>query len=414
MLYIYTQICTFALLIIIIYTNTIILKKRIAIVGGGAAGFFCAIRLKELCPAAEVTIFERHKQVLRKVAISGGGRCNCTNTFNAVKDLSNAYPRGATLLKRLFKQFSPHDAFQWFEAHGVPLVIQPDECVFPQAQDSKAIIDCFLRETRKHGISIIPERHIDTPSDLLSEYTDVVVTVGGLQHSRLNLTEEPTPCVPSLFTFNIADPALHELMGIVVENTIASIPGTKLKATGALLLTHWGMSGPAILKLSSYAAPHLAEHNYQAPLSVNWTGETNTETIRNHITHIFQSHSPHKLIDNVHPYNINARLWSYLLQKIDLAGKPIGDIGKKGTNKLIETLSNDKYLIASRSHYKDEFVTCGGIPLSSINKHTLESLTTPHLYFAGEVLDIDGITGGFNFQAAWTTADAVARAISKE
>lgn len=388
------------------------LKKTVAIIGGGAAGFFCAIRLKELLPTTDVTIFEQQHKVLAKVAISGGGRCNCTNSFAAIRDLSQAYPRGATLLKRLFKQFSPQDAYEWFESHGVPLVIQSDECVFPKAQDSQVIIDCFMQQARKHNINIVYGRRIDDPITLLNDFTDVVVTVGGMQHSRLQLPTPLSTPVPSLFTFNIHDDALHQLMGIVTENTITSISGTKLKADGPLLITHWGMSGPSILKLSSYAARHLAEQNYQAPLSVNWTGETNTEKVRETLVEILENQSDKRLIDNIHPYGLNSRLWQYLLHKIQLDGKHIGDIGKKALNRIIETLTNDQYHIASRCHYKDEFVTCGGVPLDSINKHTLESLTTPHLYFAGEVLDIDGITGGFNFQAAWTTADAVARAIT--
>ena len=387
--------------------------KKVSIIGGGAAGFFCAIRLKELSPATDVTIFEQQHKVLAKVAISGGGRCNCTNSFAAIRDLSQAYPRGATLLKRLFKQFSPQDSYAWFENHGVPLVVQPDECVFPKAQDSQAIIDCFMQQVRKHNINIVYGRRIDDPISLLNDFTDVVVTVGGMQHSQLQLPTPLSTPVPSLFTFNIHDDALHQLMGIVTETTITSIPGTKLKADGPLLITHWGMSGPSILKLSSYAARYLAEHNYQAPLSVNWTGETNAEKVRENLVEIMESQSDKRLIDNIHPYGLNSRLWQYLLHKIQLDGKHIGDIGKKALNRIVEALTNDQYAIASRCHYKDEFVTCGGVPLDTINKHTLESLTTPHLYFAGEVLDIDGITGGFNFQAAWTTADAVARAIAK-
>ncbi len=386
--------------------------RRVAIVGGGAAGFFCAIRLKELCPECSVTIFERQRKVLFKVKISGGGRCNCTNTFTGIRNLNEAYPRGSALMKRLLKQFSERDAFEWFEEHGVPLTIQEDECVFPKAQDSHAIIDCFMREVERRGIEVVTGKRIDKPTELFAQYCDVVVTVGGMQHSQLILPDELMPCVPSLFTFNINDKALQRLMGIVTEQTIASIPGTKYKATGPLLITHWGMSGPAILKLSAYAARHLAECNYQAPLSLNWTGETNSENIRSYIINIVENNSAKKLIDNIRPYELNARLWQYLLQKTLLAGRPLGEIGKTAINRIVEVLSNDRYTIDSRCHYKDEFVTCGGVSLESINKHTLESLSTPHLYYAGEVLDIDGITGGFNFQAAWTTADAVARGIA--
>lgn len=378
---------------------------RNAIVGGGAAGFFCAIRLKELMPEAEVTIFEQQRKVLAKVEISGGGRCNCTNTFRDVTDLSQVYPRGAKLLKRLFKQFGPRDAFQWFESHGVPLVVQDDQCVFPEAQDSHAIIDCFLSLCHHYGIRIVTGKKITDPASLLSDYDNVIVTIGG--------TPRGAGCVPSLFTFNIADKALHDLMGLVVENAIASIPGTKFRTEGALLITHWGMSGPAILKLSSHAARHLAEANYHSPLAINWTGETNTEIVRTEICELLSLNEA-KLIDNVRPYNLQARLWTYLLTKAGINGRRISEIGKKQLNRLIELLTNDQYTISSRCHYKEEFVTCGGIPLSSVNASTLEDKSTPHLFYAGEVLDIDGVTGGFNLQAAWTTADAVARAITEK
>ena len=371
---------------------------KTAIVGGGAAGFFCAIRLKEMCPEAEVTIFERQRRVLAKVEISGGGRCNCTNTFAEVTDLRQVYPRGAHLLKRLFKQFGPQDAFAWFERHGVPLVVQADQCVFPKAQDSHAIIRCFLHEADRFGVELKLGQKIEQPERLLSVYDNVVVTTGGGNG------------VPSLFTFRIADETLHSLMGIVCSEAFCSIPGTKFRAQGPLLITHWGMSGPAILKLSSYAALYLAEHHYEAPLSVNWVGETNAEVVRAYIINIIESNAG-KVIDNVRAFGIHARLWTYLLAKNRLNGKRCNEIGRKGLNQLVETLTNDSYHIASRSPYKDEFVTCGGIPLDTVDSRTLESKQTPHLYYAGEVLDIDGITGGFNFQAAWTTADAVARGI---
>ena len=388
--------------------------SNVAIIGGGAAGFFCAIRLKELCPDISVTIFEKQHKVLAKVAISGGGRCNCTNTFASIRDISQAYPRGATLMKRLLKQFSPQDTVSWFESHGVPLVVQPDDCIFPKAQDSRAIIDCFMQQARRHHINIVYGKKIDDPTTLFSEYTDVVVTVGGLQHNSLQLPIPLAEPIPSLFTFNIDDGELHALMGIVTENVMVSIPGSKLKAEGPLLITHWGMSGPAILKLSSYAARYLAEQNYSSPLSVNWTGETNTDIVRQYIINIIKQQSDKKLIDNIHPYGLNSRLWQYLLHKVQLNGKRIADVGSKAINRITETLTNDQYRIVSRCHYKDEFVTCGGISLDAVNKHTLESLAIPHLYFAGEVLDIDGITGGFNFQAAWTTADAVAKGVVKK
>ena len=380
-------------------------RPSLAIVGGGAAGFFLAINAKELMPELDVTIFEQQHKVLAKVEISGGGRCNCTNTFADVSDLRQVYPRGANLLKRLFKQFGPADASQWFEQHGVPLTIQEDQCVFPEAQDSHAIIDCFLREAKRQGVHLCLGKKVENPETLLQNFDFVAVTVGGTPHKE--------GCVPSLFTFTIHDASFTSLQGLVVDDAIVHIPSTSFRAQGPLLITHWGMSGPAILKLSSHAARHLAEQHYQSPLLVNWTGENNAEAVRLQIISLLEQNAS-KRIDNLHPYGLQARLWTYLLGKAGLQGKRCSEVGKKGINCLVNLLTNDTYQIAGRSPYKDEFVTCGGIPLDSVDKSTLESKTTPHLFYAGEVLDIDGITGGFNFQAAWTTAYTVARGIKRK
>lgn len=377
-------------------------RPTLAVIGGGAAGFFLAINAKELMPELDVTIFEQQHKVLAKVGISGGGRCNCTNTFADVTDLRQVYPRGATLLKRLFKLFGPADAYRWFETHGVPLTIQPDQCVFPEAQDSHAIIDCFLREAKRHGIRLRLGTKVDDPQALLHAFDFVAVTIGGTPHKE--------GCVPSLFTFTIKDTALTALQGLVVDDVLVHLPSTPFRAQGPLLITHWGMSGPAILKLSSHAARHLAAQYYQSPLCINWTGETNTEAVRLHIVYIIEQNAQ-KLIDNTRPYPLQARLWDYLLQKAQLQGKRCNELGKKGLNRLVNLLTNDTYQIEGRSPYKDEFVTCGGIPLDAVDKTTLQSKQTPRLYYAGEVLDIDGVTGGFNFQAAWTTAYAVAKGI---
>ena len=247
---------------------------KTAVVGGGAAGFFLAVNLKEMMPDMEVVIFERSHHVLAKVEVSGGGRCNCTNSFASVSDLSQVYPRGHRLLKRLFNNFDYQDAYRWFEEHGVPLVTQEDQCVFPQAQDSHAIIDCFLSLARRYHIEIRKGVHVDS-LDQLSDFDDVVVTTGGSPKGEglrwlAALGHEIEAPVPSLFTFSIADEHLHALQGTVVNDVTAMIAGTKFRATGPLLITHWGVSGPAILKLSSHAARHLAEHQYQASLSVRW------------------------------------------------------------------------------------------------------------------------------------------------
>ena len=387
---------------------------KTAIVGGGAAGFFLAINLKEMCPQMDVTILEGSKRVLAKVEISGGGRCNCTNSFEDVNDLQSVYPRGHRLLKRLFKQFDYRDAYQWFEYRGVKLTTQEDHCVFPQSQDSHTIINLFLCEARRLGIAIKTGCKVSS-LDELADYDFVAVTMGGKpQIDGLRWLNQPLESpVPSLFTFNINDAQMRQLMGTVVDAT-AMIPGTKMRASGPLLVTHWGMSGPCILRLSSYAARWLSEHDYKQPLAINWTNSKENE-VQEQLAALRQQHAQ-KQLTTIRPFDLPQRLWTYLTEKA-LGGRakaPWGSLNQKEMNRLTNTLINDTYQIAGRAPFKDEFVTCGGVSLAAVNPSTLESRTHPHLYFAGEVLDIDGVTGGFNFQAAWTTAYAVATAISTQ
>ena len=384
---------------------------KTAVVGGGAAGFFLAINLKEMCPQMDVTILEASKRVLAKVEISGGGRCNCTNSFEDVVDLQSVYPRGHRLLKRLFKVFDYRDAYQWFEHRGVKLTTQEDHCVFPQSQDSHTIINLFLNEAHRLDITIKTCCKVNSLDDL-SDYDFIAITTGGMKNSSLFTLHSSLiiPPVPSLFTFNINDAQLRNLMGTVVDAT-AMIPGTKMRASGPLLITHWGMSGPCILRLSSYAARLLSEQQYQMPLSVNWTSLKENE-VQEELLAFCRQHAQ-KQLTTMRPFDLPQRLWSYLTEKA-LAGRahaPWGSLNQKELNRLTNMLINDTYQIAGRAPFKDEFVTCGGIDLSAVNPSTLESREHPHLYFAGEVLDIDGVTGGFNFQAAWTTAYTVATAI---
>ena len=397
---------------------------KTAIVGGGAAGFFTAINLKEMDPDMDVVIYERSSRVLKKVEISGGGRCNCTNSFAQVRDLSHVYPRGHRLMKRLMKQFDQKDAYAWFESRGVSLTTQADDCVFPVSQDSHSIISCFLRECKRLGVEI--RNNVEISSlESLAEYDFVVVTTGGMSRSQVDggLFDgvgiiDP---VPSLFTFNIADEALRGLMGLVVEDATVMIPGTKMKSSGALLITHWGMSGPAVLRLSSYGARLLAEHGYRMPLIVNWVGRTEEE-VKAELVEITMR-NPQKQLGSVRPFGLPGRLWDYLLAK-SLGERNNGrwiSLNKKELNRLVNVLSVDAYEIAGRAPFKDEFVTCGGVSLSCLNASTLEfvdkrreagQLTGPRRFFAGEVVDVDGVTGGFNFQAAWTMGYAVAKAIA--
>ena len=393
----------------------------IAIIGGGAAGFMAAIMARRTNPSSKVTIFERAQKVLAKVEITGGGRCNVTNSFAAITDLKQAYPRGYMLMKRLMKTFSHEDTFKWFEKHGVPLVTQEDECVFPKAQDSHAIIDCLVRQANELGVTIycrhrLVDIHKMEDGRLKLEFDNstqrifhrTIITTGGSPNGRgLHYLERlghkiETP-IPSLFTFNIKDRAFCDLMGTVVDPVVMAIPGTKLRAQGALLVTHWGMSGPAILKLSSYAARTLAENDYKAPLAISWTGELTRQEVEENLLKL-QTANPRKQVATLHPFGLPSRLWLYILSKLDIdAVKPWAEIGRKTLNRMIETLVNDQYTIAGKGAFRDEFVTCGGVSLSSVNSKTLESKVCPNLFFAGEVLDIDAITGGFNLQAAWTT-----------
>ena len=391
---------------------------RTAIIGGGAAGFFLAVNLKEMMPEMDVTVFERSQRVLTKVEVSGGGRCNCTNSFANVSDLQQVYPRGHRLMKRLFNVFNYKDAYEWFELHGVPLVTQDDDCVFPKAQDSHAIIDCFLSLARRYGVRICTGEKITSLSQL-EDFDNIAVTTGG-SPSRKGLEwlsasgHETEPPVPSLFSFSVADKQLQSLQGLVVNDVTATLSGSKLRADGPLLITHWGVSGPAILRLSSYAARYLAEREYLSPLSIRWVQLTEEE-IRDVIKEQQMLHAQ-KQLSSYCPFGLQQRLWAYLLQKSleQRASIRWAEINKKDINRLVNVLQNDVYEIAGRAPFKDEFVTCGGVSLKAVNLSTLESRHVPHLYFAGEVLDIDGVTGGFNFQAAWTTAYTVATSISRQ
>ena len=388
---------------------------KTAVIGGGAAGFFLAVNLKEAVPEMAVTIFERSNHVLSKVAVSGGGRCNCTNTFADVRDLSAVYPRGHRLMKRLFKSFDYRDAYAWFERHGVPLVVQEDQCVFPAAQDSKAIIDCFLSLARRYQIEIRQGEKISSLAEL-SDYDFVAVTTGGSPTGEglkwlAALGHELEPPVPSLFSLRVGNEGLCGLTGTVVNDVSVHLPGTKFRAEGPLLITHWGVSGPAILKLSSYAARHLAEQGYAVPLSVNWL-QSDEAIVLSALTEM-TIRQPQKQLPTFNPFGLSQRLWNHLLSETLGVRSQIrwSEMNRKDMNRLTNTLVNTTYSVVGRAPFKDEFVTCGGVSLKGVNPATLESRHVPHLYFAGEVLDIDGITGGFNFQAAWTTAYVVQQSI---
>lgn len=394
---------------------------RIAVIGGGAAGFFSAISVKKHHPDSLVTIFEKSQKVLSKVKVSGGGRCNVTNGTTSISELSKGYPRGEKQLKKAFSQFNTKDTWEWFESRGVELYTQPDNRVFPKTNDSQTIVDCLFAETKRLGIDLqlgVGVSSIESKEDKLElafqgetkprTFDKVIVATGGNPNRKgfewlEKLGHKIQQPVPSLFTFNMPSESIKELMGVSVENTLVSVQGTKLKSDGPLLITHWGMSGPAILKLSAFGARTLSELGYNFMVQVNWAGEVNNELVLNELRNITEEH-PNKLLSSVKPFKLPERMWLYLLNRCDIpATKKWNELGRKGLNKLVNILTNDIYEVKGKTTFKEEFVTCGGVSLESVNFKTMESRVVPNLYFAGEVLDVDGITGGYNFQAAWTT-----------
>ena len=394
--------------------------NQVAIIGGGAAGFFAAIHVKINHPAAVVTIYEKSKKTLSKVKISGGGRCNVTNATFSIADLARNYPRGHRQLKKVFHQFDVHDTIRWFEARDVPLVTQSDRCIFPKSQNSQTIIDTFLEACKDLDIGIKTDHHLTGLKKVTNHFelhfrdkavvaSKVILTIGGQPKIKgfdcLQATGHTIiPPVPSLFTFNMPQEPVRELMGIVVDPVTTRIQGTKLVEEGPLLITHWGMSGPAILKLSAWGARILEEKKYRFNLQVNWMHHLNHDDVQAKLKAEVEKHRQKK-IGNQKIVRMPGRLWDFLIQKVDLpTSKRWQDISKKELNRLTNVLVNDIYQVEGKTTFKEEFVTAGGVSLDEVDFNTMESRKVPGLYFAGEGLDIDGITGGFNFQAAWSTA----------
>ena len=363
---------------------------------------------------------------MAKLSITGGGRCNLTNDFQGIKSLGEAYPRGERVMKRALKAFSNDDTIAWFTAHGVPCVLQEDHCWFPQSQDAMDVVRCLQRGmkgselrlnepvrsvSKDRGSFELAIKMADAPSNEPLPFDAVVVTTGGAAKGMPfleGLGLEMVPPVPSLFTFNIPDKSLTSLMGLVVKAQIG-LQGTPFKADGPLLITDWGLSGPATLKLSSHAARYLAENGYKGTVAINWLSRNENE-VRDWLQKT-ASDNPQKLLSSVHP--VQQRLWEHLLDRAGLR-KDLrwAELGSKGLNRLTAVLTNDSYPLSGKSKFREEFVTAGGVALSNIDLNTLESKQHPGLFFAGEVLDIDAITGGFNLQAAWSTGYVCAKSIS--
>lgn len=391
----------------------------ILVLGGGGAGFFAAISAAEAAPGARVLLLEKSRNFLSKVKVSGGGRCNVTCGEDDPKKLPAFYPRGGRMLGRLYYEFGPLQVKEWFTKRGVRLKTEADGRVFPVTDSSQTVIECLLLETQKcriiaePGADALSLRKTDTgfevalrTGEIIQAKRVIVATGGSPKEEGLlwlkELGHEIVSPLPSLFTFNAPGNPLCQLMGVSVPEAHVRIGGTKFDYSGPLLVTHWGVSGPAVLKLSAFAARELAAMQYTFTALINWTGLTQAEF--SGALHRALSDSPKRLAENVVPPGIPASLWRFLLAHSGIAETALAEqVGKKQFNRLVEAGCNFSLPVRGKTTFKEEFVTTGGISLDSVHAKTLESKIVPGLYFAGEVLDIDGITGGYNFQAAWTT-----------
>ena len=390
---------------------------NIAVIGGGAAGFMAAITAKEYSPDSKVVLFEKSNKVLSKVKISGGGRCNVTHACFSISKLSKNYPRGEKFLKKAFHQFYTKDTLDWFEKRGVKLKTEADNRMFPESNDSQTIVDCLFDQLDKLNIPLNYQSSIqkitrDEQGSLdlhinnnILNFDKVIIATGGSPNKKglqwLNdLGLQTVDPVPSLFTFNMPSEKIKELMGVVATNASVRVQESKVKQDGQLLITHWGMSGPAILKTSAWGARILAQKNYQFEVQVNWANlpESQYQEI------IQENLKSKRSISNKNPFGLPNRLWLFILDKLNVNHDLTwNNLNKKSINRLVNSLFCDTYKVLGKTTFKEEFVTCGGVALTEINPITMESKIQKGLYFCGEILDIDGVTGGFNFQSAWTT-----------
>jgi len=401
----------------------------LVVVGGGAAGFFCAVNAAKMNPELKIAIVEKTSKLLSKVKVSGGGRCNVTHDEMDIISLTKFYPRGQNFLKKAFHHFGPSNTVEWFAQRGVLLKVEKDGRMFPSSNTSQTIIDCFIKEANNGNVSIFMNASVDQLEKendywILKEKggrswnaKNVCVTSGGFNKleqyewlSRLGLKVELP--VPSLFTFNMPKNDITSLMGLSVPSATIKIIGTKLASTGPLLITHWGLSGPAVLKLSALGARILAEKNYQFSILVNWLSDYTEETLREDWATI-RNKQGHSLLVHKNPFGLPSRLWEYFLKEADIDNKTYwSDLKSNMQNKLIQLLTAHSFVVGGKTTFKEEFVTCGGIALSEIDVNTMQSKRLLGLYFAGEILDVDGVTGGFNFQNAWTTGYIAAKNIA--
>jgi hypothetical protein len=393
---------------------------KIAIIGGGAAGCFAAANIAPV-PGLEVTVFEKTGKVLQKVKASGGGRCNVTHNCFDVPDLLERYPRGRQLLRKTLYRFGPQDTIEWFRSRGVQLKAESDGRMFPVTDDSQTIIDAIWQAMMRNGVQVLYHRSVTAivpENDAFRlQFADgtiyhadrVLVTSGGYPKidqfgwlARLGHTIAAP--VPSLFTFNLPGQEVTQLMGVAVPNATVKIEGTKITQSGPLLITHWGMSGPAVLKTSAWAARELAEKEYRFAILVNWLFDTTDNELKVTIADLRRDNGK-QLVHNRNPFDLPRRLWEYLLQQCGIAeAQRWAELPAAAQNKLVEHLLRNRYTVQGKTTFKEEFVTSGGISLAEIDAQTMQSRIVKGLYFAGEVMDVDGVTGGFNFQHAWSSA----------
>ncbi len=393
--------------------------KQIAIIGAGAAGCFAAANIP-FQDGVQVTVFEKTGKVMQKVKVSGGGRCNTTHALFDVPELVTRYPRGKQLLKKSLYRFSPEKTIDWFARRGVKLKAEADGRMFPITDDSQTIIDCVWQQMMQNKVQVKYHKSIDkitkTGEQIQLHFNDdttfladkVLIACGGFpkqdQYKWIVETGHTiqTP-VPSLFTFNMPKHPITELMGVVVPDATVRITGTKILEHGPLLITHWGMSGPAVLRTSAWAARELSERNYEFNIQINWLLDVTEEELKEQLLDIRREQGKQS-VGNKNPFNLPKRLWEYQLQHAGI-NEDIkwGELPAAAQNKMINFLIRDAYDVKGKTTFKEEFVTCGGVKLSEIDPQTLESRVMKGLYFAGEILDVDGITGGFNFQHAWSS-----------
>jgi predicted Rossmann fold flavoprotein len=407
-------------------------QRQIIIAGGGAAGFFAAIACAEADPSCAVTIYEATAHPLAKVKVSGGGRCNVTHACFEPRELVKRYPRGSRELLGAFHRWQPRDTVAWFAQRGVELKTEADGRMFPATDDSQTIVDCLEGAARRAGVKLVTRVGIKqvtrgggapptfdvtlTTGEVVSCDRLLLATGGNSTNAGFEIARQfghtIEPPVPSLFTFHIDDPRLKELSGVSVEVATTAVRGTKLQERGPLLVTHWGLSGPAILKLSAWGARVLRDCDYKFTLLVNWAPAFNPETARAELERA-RAANPKKQLGTWCPVGLPLRLWEKLIAAAGIASDAIWNgVGNERLRALAAQVTAGEFAVAGKSMFKEEFVTCGGVRLSEVDFKTMESRLVPGLHFAGEMLDIDGITGGFNFQNAWTTGWLAGRAMA--